>query len=92
VQSRNTIHAWRLAFRFLFPRRKIEMNSKTFTGKDVADVRQQVWAWRKEHPHFFVIKQHPIEGIVPDLDYVPVRRGQKFEPKNAVSIRVDYQD
>lgn len=66
------------------------MHSKTFTGKDTADVRQQVWAWRKEHPRFFVIKQHPIEGIAPDLDHV--RRGQKFEVKTAVSIRVDYQD
>ena len=64
------------------------MHSKTFTGKDIADVRQQVWSWRKEHPRFFVIKQHPIEGIVPDLD--PVKR--KFEIKNAISIRVDYQD
>ena len=65
------------------------MNSKTFTGKDVADVRQQVWTWRKGHPHFFVIKQHPIEGFVPDLDLVT--RGQKRELKNVVSLRVDYQ-
>jgi hypothetical protein len=68
---------------------QIEMDSKTFTGKDVADVRQQVWAWRKEHPQFFVIRQHPIEGTVPDLDLV--KRGQKLELKNAVSMRVDYQ-
>jgi hypothetical protein len=66
------------------------MNSKTFTGKDVADVRQQVWNWRKEHPHFFVIKQHPVEGLVPELDLI--RRGQKPELKNVVSMRVDYQD
>ena len=75
---------------FSFPPRRTAVHSKTFTGKDIADVRQQVWAWRKEHPRFFVIKQHPIEGIVPHLD--PVGRGQKFEVKNAVSIRVDYQD
>jgi hypothetical protein len=72
------------------PHMKFEMNSKTFTGKDVADVRQQVWTWRKEHPRFFVIKQHALEGIVSDRDLV--KRGQKLELKNVVSRRIDYQD
>ncbi len=66
------------------------MRSETFTGKDAADVREQVWTWRKKHPQFFVIKQHPIEGIVPDLN--PLRPGQKLEAKKPVSMRVDYQD
>jgi hypothetical protein len=65
------------------------MNSKMFTGKNVADVRQQVWAWRKEHPQFFVIKQHTIEGTVPDRDLL--KGSQRLELKNAVSLRVDYQ-
>ena len=68
------------------------MRSEMFTGKDAADVRQRVWTWRKKHPQFFVIKQHPIEGIVPTsilLDLV-----KRSKPKNtcqcALTIRTEF--
>ncbi len=71
-------------------RKRAAMKLRTFEGKDEQDLEQQLWEWRSANPGVVVKHTHPIEGL--PLELQERKPGSKIEPKNLVSMRVDYED
>ncbi len=67
------------------------MKSKTFKGKNEADLEQQIWDWQKSQT-VTIKEKHPIELLPLEV----TKPAFKFAPlpplADAVSIRVDYED
>lgn len=54
------------------------MKSKTFIGKDEADIERKLKAWISSHPSVIVKKRYPVENSA--------------RTANSVAMRVDYLD
>jgi hypothetical protein len=51
------------------------MQTKTFRGKDKADIDQQVWEWRVDNPKIKVLDMHLIKQLPRELN--PIRHFSK---------------
>jgi hypothetical protein len=61
------------------------MQTKTFRGKDKADIDEQVWEWKVDNPKIIVVETYPIERL-------PLRMNPMQREPDQVSMRVDFEE
>ena len=66
------------------------MQTKTFKGKDKADIDQQLWEWRLDNPKIKVLEVYPFERL--PLEINPIRRFSEITAADQFSMRVDFEE
>jgi hypothetical protein len=67
------------------------MPSKTFEGKDNADLEKHIWDWKLANPKIKESKRYPIERLSLNMTK-PATPNAKIVSSNLVSIHIDYEE
>ena len=65
------------------------MLTKTFEGKDDADLDKQIWDWKSANPKIKELKRHMVETL--PLSMTTTVIGAPLKSHNRMLIRIDYE-
>lgn len=66
------------------------MNTKTFTGKDQADIDRRIWEWQTAVPGILIATRHPLKWLARDLQ--TDLRKYKIKATDLAIQRIDYEN